>query len=1249
MAKKVVQTDNIVASGKGTTKTQNGKAPVKKKKHGCRNCFITILVFILVIGVAGYFTADFFTRKYIDMSLSSCFGVLRDLRSVKPSKIVTNGYGDNDYKRFNTELKQQLFLKSDVDFGSDKLIASIIDNIQEDGEEGGETENSDSESLLARSAGALGAGLDTSGFLSELTELYVRENMDAERLAGYNAAEHSDYVMHISDKMLASAVNKAINSVGKLDAISEMLDEFNVEKLSDIASVEQIIFGEHKGVKDGAETDVKAFTATLSVNLRAVANSLLKEKTGKDLSFVSKLFLPKRFYITVVVPLETGASIENAVYLNNMSDAKMNRAYKLIDNVTAAAGSKLNAKEKISGAILDSMGEVTENVNEVFPLSEAQNGVVEFDVFQKVIELGKINEENGEVKPEEKRLKASDIIGTLSGLVASNPDNAIKEQYDYSHQYFDSTADKVVYIKTENPGDAVAGMQWLDYKELFMRELSEKYMLDLTMGTPDLSDDVTFDDLMHLFGLGDPLSEPKELELLDLFDSSKLNGIFEQENKKVNVDSRMLGAILQTQINNLISSGGSLGSCNPKLEYVYTYLTSENHVTHNMLEAAISVDVRSLLPKDAGVSSMVAGLVGDSAVVTFNVDVTPNTDENFKYLDSSLSYNGLNKEKTELVLKTVSAFVSDFNTEKLLEQVETPMRDTIGKMNDVISIKLCSSEIDLDATPSELPPAIQLSDVFETVKNMLFKDDENITAQGIENVLKSIDAVNGTNFEQEYLKNVSLSADYKSSLEELTRKYYIKGNYETFDSLFGDAGILSPDKFDSDKFELERMYHDPSSEESLRPLFTDGDIAALVLEKMKSETDSGSELYTHLLKVKGVRIIGGESEPTLTAVFELDSSSLVDSNNADELRLLPADKIYLRATVKLSSVGYYNQSNGEEYFGEEEPDASYTPFFRTDITLNDMDAETYITAVNMLNSLNKNKDENSAKAVDFEVVARDIGAVVYGRISAMQNSLGSDTEFVDGGVRLASVYGYMRTSLLSENSAASAADVKAAVQGLVAKNNVLSENSEHNYDAEKIIENPLNNAVNFKFENGKISMTDRSFGRGLAGGFNVDLGGGISYTAPAVLGDGNGYSLTQLNILSGSLGNREEFLQGFGKTLNGAGTYLELTFTLELRQIGTGDFKNALPENVNVTVLFSKSAGGYEFEYFRINELNETRQNILFELAGIDVSKYVETQIAKCETALAAYSGAELRSLSSAPSGAYPEGGKGYIEFLPQA
>ncbi len=1245
MAKKIVQTDNIVAGGKGTQKAQNGKAPVKKKKHGCRNCLIATLVFILVIGVAGYFTADFFTRKYIDMSLSSCFGVLHDLRSVKPKKIVTNGYGESDYKQFNTELKHQLFLKSDVDFSSDKLISSIIDNINEEDED--ETAP-DSENLLARSASALGAGLDSSGFLTELTELYVRENMDAERLGGYRAENHSEYAMHISDKMLASAVNKAINSVGKLDAVAEMLSEFNVEKLSDIASIDQVIFGEHRGTKNGEEANVKAFTATLSVNLRAVANSFLKEKTGQDLSFISKMFLPKRFYVTVVVPLETGAKIDNAVYLNNMSDAKMNRAYKLIDNITAAAGSKLNAKEKISGAILDSMSEVTENINEVFPLSEAQNGVVEFDVFQKVIELGKINEENGELKPEEKRLNASDIIGTLSGLVASSADDAVKEQYDFSHQYFDSVADKVVYVKTANPADEVAGMEWLDYKEFFMQELSKKYMLDLTMGTPDPSDDVTFDDLMHLFGLGDPLETPKELELLDLFDASKLHDIFNEENKKVNVDSRMLGAILQTQINNIIASGGSLGSGNPKLEYVYTYLTSENHVMHNMLEAAISLDVRSLLPKDAGVSSIVAGLAGERAVVTFNVDVTPKGEEGFNYIAGALSYNGLNKEKTELVLKTVSTFINDFSPEKLLEQVETPIRDTISKMSDVISVKLCSSQIDLDATPDTLPPAIQLSDVFETVKNMLFREDADITAQGIEDVLRSVDAVNGTNYEQEYLKNVSLSADYSASLGELTRKYYIKGDYETFDSLFGDGGLLaSGSKFDSEKFELDKLYHDPSPEESLRPLFGDGDIAALVLEKMRSETDSGSELYTHLLKVKGVRVSTANGKPTLTAVFELDSSSLVDANNADELRLLPADKVYLRATVKLSSVGYYEQTSGEEFTGDGVPSEDYTAFYRTELTLNDMSADTYRTAVKMFESLNKNKDEGSAKAVNFDAVARDIGAVVHGRLSLMQESLGTDTEFVDGGLRLSSVYGYMRTALLPKDSTATAADVKAAVQGLVAKNK--AEDSEHNYNAEKILVNPLNDVVAHKFENGKISATDRSFGRGLAGGFNVDLGGGISYTAPAVLGDGNGYALAQLNILSGSLGEREEFLTSFGRALNASGTYAELTFTLKLQEIATGDFKNALPESVSVTVLFAKSASGFEFEYFRINELNEARQNILFDLAGIDVEKYVQSQITKSETALAAYSGAELYSLSSAPSGAYPEGGMGYIEFLPNA
>ena len=57
MAKKVVQPD-----GK--------QKPVKKKRHGCRNCLIVMLVFFVLLGVGGYFTGDYFTKKYINMSLA---------------------------------------------------------------------------------------------------------------------------------------------------------------------------------------------------------------------------------------------------------------------------------------------------------------------------------------------------------------------------------------------------------------------------------------------------------------------------------------------------------------------------------------------------------------------------------------------------------------------------------------------------------------------------------------------------------------------------------------------------------------------------------------------------------------------------------------------------------------------------------------------------------------------------------------------------------------------------------------------------------------------------------------------------------------------------------------------------------------------------------------------------------------------------------------------------------------------------
>lgn len=1032
MAKKVVQPD-----GKGK--------PVKKKKHGCRNCLLSLLVFIVILGVAGYFTGDFFTKKYLNMSLWNCFGVIHDLRSANGKKIVKNRYADSDYAKFDSELKQQMFLKDDVDFGVDKLITALTDSMQED-ETGTVNASGD---YLTRAAAVLNAGIDANGLTEELTELYVRENLDLARLRDYEESKHdTDYVLKISDKMLAAAVNKSLDTVANaLESVANALGEYNIERLSDVARLDQIIFGDRAGSKDGVDANVKTVTVTLSVNVRKVANTFIKEQTGRNLGFLTKLFLPKRLYITAVVPAESNATVENNLYVNNMNDKKMNRAYKLIRNITGLTGEELDLKEKIATTVNDSVGKAMEKINGYFPLDKAENGTVPLDMFEMIIDVAKLNENSdGSLKEESLRLTSSDLIYTIAGVVASEADDAIVEEYDFMHQYREDNTGKVVYVKTEAPGQQLDGKSWVDYKQLFMEELSEKYMLDLrgedkTEGTED---DITFEQLMRLFGLGEKLEEEKELELIDLFDGSRLGEVPEGAAAKVQIDSRMLGAVLQSQIDTLIKDGGSLGTYNPSIEYVITYKTSVDHIGHTMLRAAISIDTADLLSADNAAASIVTGLIGSKAVITFDVDITPEPEggfaEGFAYIDGKITYNGLTVEKTGKILKTIGCFVEDFDRAALLEQIETPMRDAIGRMNDVIEIELCSSRIDVDATVSNLPVVeesaenrteIALPTVFETVKQMMFADDDEnngelnkeITAQGIEDVLRAIDEGDNEGFEQAYIGDDAMRMKredgvdaegnptdiyvptYEGSFAEILEKYYIKGNYTTFNQLFGEAGITNTNSFSAANFDFEKLYYENRSTEAMRPFFEDNDLAALILEKMQEET---SNIYANLLDVKGLRIDeNSDHTHRMTMYVRLQASDLLDDANADKTSILPAQVMYLKATVYLDRVAYYDKATGKGYDSYEDaladpsPDKMITEYYVTELTINDMDEDTYGTAVKMMQSLNGSAGDSTAedKGLNLDATARDIGAAIKGRFADMEESLGCELEFVQDGVK----------------------------------------------------------------------------------------------------------------------------------------------------------------------------------------------------------------------------------------------------------
>ena len=1285
MARRIVQLE----PAKQAVKSKDGKKATKKKKHhGCRNCLIAWLVINLVFCGIVYFVGNYFTTNYIDMKLWECFAVVGDLRSSNGNKIVTNKYSRSDLNAFDLQIKRQLFLKDDVDFGVEKVMGIVTSMLGGGGEgEGSQETYPSSSGYIHKTVDVLNASA-TDSVLDELETLYVRDNLDLNRLLGYEESLHdTEYVLRLSDKMLAAVIDYAIDDVVGALGYEEMLKSYGVNKPSDIIKLEQIVFGTADGtlkndaaaqadIEEGESspeepqeqekpkeegdaelTKIPSLKVTISVNARKILSHFINELAGQDLSILANIVLPKRIYATAQIPVISGARLEHNVFINNMNAAKMNRAYRLVSGVTGLMGSPLDLKKTIGDAVDSAVGGMIGKVNDYVPLSEAKGGIVSIDVFETVIGIAKINEKDGVLKPEDEQIHAPQIIRTLGGVIASDAEDAIKEEYDFAHQYFDSQEDKVVYKK-----ELGAGEKYIDYKEEFIAELKSKYLL---------ADDVTFDDIVSLLGIGGESSGESggsssgssggdsKKELLDLFDASKLHDTLKEEDKRVGINARMLGAILQSQMNSMLGDNETFSKYDLTLEYVYTYLEGGNH---NMLEASLSLETAKLLDGDNKLMSVITGLLSERIAVTVSIDITPSSDENFEYIAGKISYNGLTYERTDEILSTVRAFSPSLDISSMLGQIEEPIRSAIKTMSEVMPITIESSKIDYDETVKNLPPAIVLPSIFETIKEMMFKDDEDITAEGIENVLIGIDEVNDEDFEETYIGedgiSVKLDEDgkqvttYEKSLKNILKAYYINDEgITTFDDLFGNKGVANKDGFSAmvDKFDFDSLYHDNSSIEEGRPVFEDNDLAALILEKM---TGDSSGLYDNLLSIKGLRIDRDEitGKASLIIFIEIGFEKFL-GDNSDKLKLLPADKMYLKATVSLNKddVGYYdkNSDDGNEWTGEGEAPSNYTPFYRTEFTINKMTDETYNTAMAMINSLSG----EGGSLLKLDATARDVGSIIYDSVNEITKALGGDIEFVDGGVKLMSIYSYLAVALKVD---AGPTEIKMALQGLAA----LREGEEKsdncgNYALGDIINNEISDeaTVNVDTEALSFKMSDRAFGRGLVEGYTVQFNEIMQFTSPALLPDSDKFSLRQLNILCGAqLASRIEYLGGFGETINPGSTYIELTFEMSLGGMASGDIASKVPATVYFTVLFEKKAEGeYERTYYRINSVSKDTQDVLFKIAGINTASEggIDAEIQKSVNALNSYALASFGEITDENKSEFEVGGFGYIHFAP--
>ncbi len=1186
MAKKQKTKDKKVDNKKVDKNQKNKNKPVKKKRRGCLGCLITSLVLIVVIGVAGFFVGDHFSKQYLGMGLIDAFKVLGDLKD-SDSSVVTNGYSGEDEVNANTAIKQALFIKPSADVEISDVISAIVNGEETvSGEQGAITYGI---KYLSSSNESKNAVVDV------IDDFLTEENIDFDRISGYNSSRHdSDYTLKLTDKQVAALINGALDKILGKDGIVDALEDLGIDDIRSVVSFDQIIIG------DGT------ITATVSIATQKTANTAIKQAIGKDLSFLTKLFLPKRFYLTLTTDLD----FENVkIKINKMNDAAMNRAFKLVENVSSLTGNSIDVQKLISEKLQDVAKPMVDKVRGYLPSDGLKDGQFKIDVWKTIVDVA-LNKG----KEDSKKVTAQELIQSLSYMSQSNATNAIKGDHASENQYYDSATDKVVY----KPVVIADTMTLMNYQNEFMKEIAKKYSLRLseTTGMPIVYEsdglggtvprEVSFDDMMVLFGLkGGDVS----FELMDLFDAKNLSNAGE----RVKISDRMLGAIMNAQIEQLTSGDGLIKDMTPKVEYLIMHLRDGR----NVLELGLSADVVSSLGDD--VKKLVESFMGEKIIFIIEIDVTLDLLEGQQYLDTDLSYNDLGVERTELLLSTIAKIGVDINFDSVISEIETPVRDVIKSMNELLNIDLKDSisNIDLDATRKNLPPAIELPNVYEMIDVMLFSNetgDDVITPDSIERVF---DKLLG-----DYTPvGSAVAEDYSALIEELEDDYYFVApqdfNPNSFEDLFS---IVDVEKFDVANFNLDGtadgegsditdgLFYDTRSagEQGFAPVISEGEIALLIQQQLD---DEANVQFSGFGDVVAVEI----SNEKIMLTVKMDASSYLNGKE----NFLPKNEFYVIATIDTKNVL---------------KDGSDNPYaYSVEVTCNGMTTSQedgisdFEIMQKMIETLSGELDN-----LNIESIKENIGKTVYEKLDELSD-LGGIT-FVDGGIQLPGIYSFLKKVLIPDDTEHSEGDVQAALQGLYAKK---GNSSSNNYVYSEIVINEIPTVqpsvtVDFKDTGAEVTLTDKHLGYGLQHGLSVDINGdgddddlGEQIIKP--ISDVNTesaelFTLKQVNVIAKTDTvlrlKLQELFANRGIAYSEDKNYLELTFALDISS--DHDAENAIsaivPNELYVTFYVSHQSLGndnsnYEIEdLYVINSLTDSQQKLLETLIGLNISSIIEQE-----------------------------------------
>lgn len=1194
-----------------TGRAKQGSSVVKKKKKNCCcSCLITTLIVVVVIlgagvGVGWYF-GNQYTSENLNMSLGECFSVLRGLYSPNEKKIVTNGYTDEDLNDFYSQLKHAVFLKDSVDVSVERVYELI--------------KNEDS-ALPAKSYGAAdsaaanGDADSANAIMQYISTLFTKENVDFDRLGSYDESKHEEYLLKIKDKGLAAFVNKLlVLIIADNTQITDQLQQFGIDDPLKYIELNQIILAKESrnvGVDDGNQVNVElkeVTTVKLTAHLKLVEaikteNFIPNSFLASLAHFAIKALLPDDVYVTAKTGLNYMTGVD--IFINNIdTEQKSNQAFKLLDGIMALAGSNESMKDTIDDMMTQNVKPFLEQAETYIDFSKVSDGSLNIDPFSAIIELTGINEEMAD----EDKLNGSQVLSVLSGVIGSDYANAVLPDYTFNNQHTSSDTSSPAYNSfyqtVYNPA-AVDNATLVDYKEEFLNEVADKYLINLDPDNiPDSGDEIHFADFMAMFGVG---TSDKTLDLMKLIDGSRMSELLGEEDYSklsVNINDRMMGAIVSETISGILSSS-DFSRYGIQVEQIIMreYDVSGNGDVRQFLELGMSINLYSVLDMDADpmIMSVLKAFLPEKVMLSVNMDITKDLGEK-QPVKTQIKYNDLTAEETDRILEIIGRFAQSLSVDELMAQVEEPMREMLNQMYSLIgSVKFTQSKVVL---PS----------VFKLMEELLFTEtDENgikaavVRGEDIKDMLSSLTGSDDENYVSEKLGIDEAASNYDGFIGEIKAKYYINTDVtvNTFDDIFNVVNLSS---FNADSFNIEKLKSDNASASELSPVFTDSEMAHMFQEVMASNPALGD-----FASIRGIQIRENNGNPYIKLAIEMNLSGFGE----DVSKILPVQRIYAVATCYVNSP--LTDENGEQYYS-------------TEITINEMTHAQKATLQKMLNHL------QGSAAIDLDAQSKELGKLIYRQLQTVQSSLGEGGfEFVEvqregktvGGLQLMSFYEFLAKATGIDtsntdygNSHEEVIDnIKGAIQGLYEKTEQAG--STNNFSVDDIIKNAAKD-VDLTTPQGIAESFEQipSLSSGLTGQMADNRFGGYLKSSF----EGSVGQLKELTILSQNSDkavSRRDEIASFGVNLEENKDYMYIVVRVDFSKIAAGEGSTVigsfLPTDMYISICVDLSSMSNVMT--RINNMTLHQENVLFAIAGLDAQAF-DTTVNDALSIISAYNNA---------------------------